>query len=131
MWYLIALVATLIPTVTFAAAPGGRQQLDLFITLDGATRQRLDQLEEGLHFDVVYFRDGDDGGMETHVLSGEADGDAVTTVTYTMPRGRFDSAWVAVRSLTKGRRLNFVNCSLPTFDPANPPKEVEVNCTRL
>ncbi len=130
MWYLIALVATLIPTVTFAA-PGERQRLDIFITLDGAARVRLDKLEEGLHFDVVYFADSDDGGMETHVASGEADGDAVTTTSFTMPRGHFDSAWVAVRSLTKGRRLNFVKCSLPTFDPANPPKEVQVDCSLL
>jgi len=128
MRYLILIVALLFPSVAFSA-PREKHQLEIFISVDGAARQRLDALEEAMHFDVVYFTDDDDGGMEHHVASGEMDYDSSQTVTYTQPRGRFDSAWVAVRTAWKSRRTNLVTCSLPTFDPANPPSSIEIECS--
>jgi len=130
MRYLVLFAAVLLPSIAFSA-PGDRQQLEIFISVDGAARQRLDALEEAMHFDVVYFTDNDDGGLEDHVASGEMDYDSSQTATFTQPRGHFDSAWVTVRTAWKSRRTNLVKCSLPTFDPANPPRSIDIACSLL
>lgn len=130
MRYLVALAAVLFPSIALAA-PGAAHQMEIFVNVDGAARQRLDRLEEAMHFDVVYFTDGDAGGMEQVVAAGEMDYDSSTSVSFATPRGHFDSAWVSVRTAWKSRRVNLVKCSLPTFDPANPPASIEISCSLI
>lgn len=130
MRYLVLIAAVLFPSIAFSA-PGDKRQMEIFVSVDGAARQKLDRLEEEMHFDIVYFTDGDDGGMENAVASGNMDYDSSKVVTFTQPRGKFDSAWVTVRTAWKSRKINLVKCSLPTFDPANPPSSIEVECSLL
>lgn len=130
MRYLILVAALLFPSIA-VASPGDKHQMKISISVDGATRERLDALGEKLHFEVVYFADDDEGGMDHSVASGEMDCDSSRTVTFTEPRGHFDNAWVSGRTAWKSRRINLVRCTLPTFDPSNPPSSIEVECSLM